>query len=468
VIIDTAKDLCQKLAPEINEKKANALWLSYLSEDNKKDKEELVNQLQLLAVKKLGTDFKDDLILLPPSSKKDAYGKGHIYLGDIYYGRENGKPRKKYPLYINLEELTNHCVITGMSGWGKSTIARIIGLELLKKHIPFLVFDPDRSWRGLLSLPKDKYPEVEDIQVFTFGRPDVAPLLWNLFLPPPGVKFSTWLAIVTSTPLEASEISGPGSGTYLEDKALEVIKKFRDGELKVLPNIELIKHLIKEDYNVKGRKMLWRQTVERIAKSLTREPIFQNFNSTTPMDLAKILSKPTIIEIDKETPPKYAILFKWIITLWIIVYRLRQGEAKEGRLRHCLFFDDFAQMLPTSRQEQNVGMDSINVMFKEMRKFGQGILVALQESSILPNFVLANTRVHIVFAVQTKRDIEAIENTLFLRKDQLHYPDLLDIGECIVKIKNRVKNCFLKFRNLPIKRGVITDKIIQERYNARR
>jgi len=147
VIVDTAKDLCQKLAPEINEKKANALWLSYLSEDNKKEKEELVNQLQLLVVKKLGVDFKDDLILLPPSSKKDAYGKGHIYLGDIHYGRENKNSKKKYPLYINLEELSNHAVITGMSGWGKSEISKTIATGLLKQKIPFLVFDPDRSWR---------------------------------------------------------------------------------------------------------------------------------------------------------------------------------------------------------------------------------------------------------------------------------------------------------------------------------
>jgi hypothetical protein len=467
VIVDTAKDLCQKLAPEINEKKANALWLSYLSEDNKKEKEELVNQLQLLVVKKLGVDFKDDLILLPPSSKKDAYGKGHIYLGDIHYGRENKNSKKKYPLYINLEELSNHAVITGMSGWGKSEISKTIATGLLKQKIPFLVFDPDRSWRSLLTLPKDKYPEAQEIQIFTFGR-DIAPLCWNwLFSPPPGVKFSTWLAIVTSTPLEASEISGPGSGTCIEDKALEAIEKFKSGELKILPNTELIKKLLKEDYNVRGRKMLWAQTVERITKSLTREPVWKNFNSTEPMDLSKMLTRPTIIEIDKETSPKHAVLFKWLITLWIIVYRLRQGEAKEGRLNHVCFFDDFSEMLPQGH-EKEIGNNTISILFRELRKFGEGLVAILQEPSILPNYVLANCRIHIHFAVQTKKDIEAVENALFLKPEQKHYVDLLDVGECIVRIKNRVKNCFVKFQKLPITRGIITDKIIRERYNASR
>ncbi len=49
--------------------------------------------------------------------------------------------------------------IFAVTGEGKTNLAYLLALQLLKSRIPFIVIDWKRSWRSLLSL-QDRFPEL--------------------------------------------------------------------------------------------------------------------------------------------------------------------------------------------------------------------------------------------------------------------------------------------------------------------
>lgn len=67
---DDVREFCRKLKPVIG-KKADSLWILYLSEDEKR-RREFALDIQLIAEKYLAKEEKQ--ILLSPPSEEDAFG----------------------------------------------------------------------------------------------------------------------------------------------------------------------------------------------------------------------------------------------------------------------------------------------------------------------------------------------------------------------------------------------------------
>jgi len=72
------------------------------------------------------------------------------------------------------EDFIKQIGIFSITGEGKTNLAYLLTLQLLKNKIPFLVIDWKRSWRNLLSL-QDKFPELKQVHVFTIGRRQRSP-----------------------------------------------------------------------------------------------------------------------------------------------------------------------------------------------------------------------------------------------------------------------------------------------------
>jgi hypothetical protein len=118
-------------------------------------------------------------------------------------------------------------------------------------------------------------------------------------------------------------------------------------------------------------------------------------------------------------------------------------------------------MLPKSKIEKEVGSDIIKTLFKEGRKFGLGIIAIAQETSELPNYVVGNAKIQAHFALQTKNDIDASANSLFLKPHQIPFIDLIWRGKCIVKVKGRLKNCLIKTPPPPFKRAISDEELVE-------
>lgn len=437
----TAKDIeeiCKKLKPAIGDK-AEKLWYMYLAEDDK-GRKDLALDIEIIAEKLLKKDsLSKQEILLNPPSKNDSHGS--FLLGEVVYNHE-----KLNPLYLRPEDFIRQIGIFAVTGEGKTNLSYLLALQLLKFKIPFMVIDWKRSWRNLLSL-QDKFPELKQVQVFTIGR-DVLPFLWNPFRQPPGSDKQLWISTIAEA-LEKSHLSGPGVAYYINKIYSKLLSRL-SGDF--YPNFF---DGLKEIENIKAyeRELRWKQTALRIFNSFTMGSASKAFNTRNPIKLENLFDKPVVLELDLEMPKPLRIFFSEMILKWIHLYRLSQGETE--KLRHVLFLEESHNLFTeTGMYKENNNLENI---YREIRAFGQGIISITQHPSLLPIYLLGNCHTQIYLGLQHADDIKTARKSLFLKYDEESYPNLLNIGEAIVKIKNRVDPCLVKIPLVPVKKGEITD-----------
>jgi len=448
--IREVEKICKSLKPVIGDK-ANALWFKYLAEDEK-GKKELERLLQILSVKILNKNLQDERILLMPPTKEQASGEYPI--GQVIYN-----DKEICTLRLKEEDFIRQIGIFSITGEGKTNIGMLLVLQLLKKKIPFMIIDWKRSWRNLLSLSQEEFPELKQLQVFTVGR-SAAPFYWNPFREPPNVHYKTWLAKVTEV-LESSHLAGFGVAdifTKIYDKKFWEFG-FTKSHQERYPNFfDGMKEL--EKTKVYARELLWKQSASRVFKSFTFGPHASCFNSRNPVKLEELLEKPVILELDQELPKCLRTFFSEIILRWIHLYRISQGETE--KLRHVLFIEEIHNLFPKTRIERET-MSSLENVYREIRGFGQGLVSITQHTSLLPIYILGNCHTQITLGLQHGDDIRASKKSLFLEDGQEIYLDKLKVGEGIVKIKNRINPCYVRFPLVPIKKGFITDEMIKEK-----
>jgi DNA helicase HerA-like ATPase len=149
-----------------------------------------------------------------------------------------------------------------------------------------------------------------------------------------------------------------------------------------------------------------------------------------------LLNKPVILELDLELPKPLRIFLSEIILRWIHLYRLSQGETE--KLRHVLFLEEAHNLFTETGYYKDTHTKSLENVYREIRAFGQGIVSITQHPSMLPIYLLGNCHTQIYLGLQHADDIRTARKSLFLNYDEESYPNMLNVGECIIKIKNRV------------------------------
>lgn len=440
------QDICKKLKPVIG-KKADSLWLAYVTERNLHERQEIESIIQSLAAKHLSRTVDDTKILLPPPSEQEA--QGEFPVGLIHYGEE-----PFYPLYLTRDNFKKQIGIFSITGGGKTNVGQILLLNLLKNNIPFLVVDWKRGWRAVLTLD---CPDINRVKIYTVGRKTVSPLRWNPLRGPPGVHPRTWISVVAEA-LEKSHISGPGvADIFIDifDRKFEEFGFYDSAPTKYPNFFDAREELEKKQF--RGRRMLWQDSCSRILRTFIFGPAAGAFNARNPMKLEELLEKPVIIELDQELPKPLRVFFSDIILRWIHLYRLGQGETQE--LRHVTFLEEVHNLFPKSRIEMQT-TNSLENIFREVRGFGEGLVSITQHPSLLPIYILGNCNTQIYMALQHEEDISTAKKSLFLSYGDEVYLDRLGVGEGIVKIKGRFAPCHVKFPLMPVKMGVVTDSMI--------
>ena len=432
-VSEEVEAICKKLKPVLGHK-ADKLWYMYLAEDFK-GRQELKQNIEIIAEKYLNQrPLDNDQILLTPPSTNDS--KGQFLVGNVRYNRETLQR-----LYLRPEDFIKQVGIFAITGEGKTNLAYLLALQLIKSKTPLMIIDWKRSWRNLLSL---NLPELKNVKVFTIGR-ETLPFLWNPFRPPPGADKNLWISTVAEA-LEKSHLSGPGVAYHF---CTVYSKLFRTLPDDFYPNFY---DGLKEINQLKAlsRELKWKQTAQRIFQSFTMGNAAKAFNSRNPVKLEDLLDKPVIFELDIELPKPLRIFFSEIILRWIHLYRLSQGETEQ--LRHVLFLEEVHNLFSENAFNKESG--SLENVYREIRGFGQGLVSITQHPSVLPVFLLGNCHTQIYLGLQHENDIRAARQALFLNYDEQKYPSLLNIGECIVKIKNRIEPCLVKTPLVHVTKGL--------------
>jgi hypothetical protein len=433
------EDLCKKLKPVIGDQ-ADMLWHMYLSEDDF-NRRKFGQDIEIIAEKFLKEEpLENRQILLEPPSKVNS--KGTYLLGDIIYNK-----KKLHQLHLKPEDFLKQIGIFAITGEGKTNLAYLLALQLLESKTPFMVIDWKRSWRNLLSL-KIKHPELKNVQVFTIGR-DTLPFLWNVFRAPPGTDKEFWVGTISDA-LERSHLSGPGVAYYFNKIYSKFFKTLPDDfHPNFFDGLREIKNI-----RVFGREQNWKQTALRIFQSFTLGRASKVFNARNPIKLEELLDKPVILELDLEMPKPLRMFFSEMILKWIHLYRLSRGET--DNLEHVLFLEEVHNLF--AQNSFNKESKSIENLYREVRGFGQGIVSITQHPSLLPIELLGNCHTQIYLGLQHADDITMARKSLFLDYDEDEYLNILNVGECIVKIKNRVEPCLVKTPLVPVKKDLVTDE----------
>jgi len=129
----------------------------------------------------------------------------------------------------------------------------------------------------------------------------------------------------------------------------------------------------------------------------------------------------------------------------------------------ALFIEEGHHIL--SHKKENVeGAETImETSLRQIREFGEAVIVIDQEPTKLSNSIKANTYCKITFNLGNGKDILEISNCMGLTKEECEYIDLLEVGDSIVSLKGRVSvPLHVSFSKVGVRKGSIKDSEVRE------
>ena len=409
-------DLFSKLRPLLGSK-ADALQIAYAAGDAQTKKH--IETLLTVVACKVGFGIK------PPAGKvaQGKYTIGQVVVSGV----------STHPIGLDDADLF-HVGVFGQTGRGKTNAVLVLLQQLSERGVPFLVFD----WK------RTGYRDIaDDVQVFTVGR-DISPFYFNPLIPPPGVAYTIWYKQFIQC-LSHAYFLGHGCEMILQD----VLHPKRTPTLR---------HLLKklQAYPAKWRKLYWLQSTERAIKALCYGGIDKVFNSTHNTPLDQILNQNVIFELDALSDSE-AKFFVEILLSAIYIYR---KEKRHTGLKHACVIEEAHHIL--SREDKAKEQKSVmDKLFREIREYGEALIVVDQMPSSLLASAIANLSTQISFSLSLDADVRRMSDSMLLSQSERHWLGRLPVGVALMKRQNRWHApFFVKIPLLQIRRGTVSDEAI--------
>jgi hypothetical protein len=403
--MDEVKNTLRRLKPFIG-KKADRIWMRYITAgiDEKSQWQQMVN----LLAQKYKIDMVDDTITLPPPPKE-------ITQGDIFIGSTSYLNKPSCEFGVSFGELTRHLGIFGSTGTGKTTLSKNILRDLIRREIPFIVFDWEKTYRDLLH-------EHKNIKIFTVGA-ETAPFYFNYFKMPNGITYKEYVKSIIEV-FNRAYIGGAGSDSVLL-KVFDSIYRQND-----VPTTKDALDTLSEDMkgNLRGREMLWKQSSLRMLEFLCYGGTGDMVNAKEFYPIEKLLKGHIIFELGALSSSNDKRFFIEMFTLWYFLYKEIQGIEDE-KLKHVLVFEEFHNIVDNSKKD-----DLIQKIFRQIRKYGTALVIIDQTPSLIPTAVFENLYTKVSFSLNHKRNVSAIADAMYMEHDESRYIGLLKTGQAICRL----------------------------------
>lgn len=210
-----------------------------------------------------------------------------------------------------------------------------------------------------------------------------------------------------------------------------------------------------------GRMDLWKASSMRVLESLT----FPNglgsvVNTEESTDIASLLEQDVVLELDGLSNSDKVFLTEALV-LWI--YHYRKNLGKREQFQHALLIEEGHHIL-SNRKERVEGVETVmETALRQIREFGEAVIVIDQEPQKLSDSIKANTYTKITFNLANGKDIIDISRSMFLNDEETEYLDQLGIGQAIVKLKGRFwQPVLVSFPLVPVSKGLMTDSLLQD------
>lgn len=438
------QELCRKLRPVMGAR-IDGLWLAYLAESEADGKADIEQTLEMLAVKHLGADYHIDRSPFPPPTRKFARS------GDIPVGAVSYAGRAMYPFLLKSLRLTEHVLIAGRSGSGKTNLTFVLMQGIMARGIKVLALDWKRGYRDLMALHRN-------LRVYTIGR-DVSGFRFNPLIPPPGCEPHIWIKLIVDV-IAGAYFGGEGVISLLVAGLDHLYSRAGvfDRQESPWPTIQDLLAWLRTA-KLKGRAAMWQASAERILLAMTYGEFGAVLNGQDNSHVAGLLDHNVVLEMDGLSGSSDRTMFSEALTLYLYRYRLAQGPRRD--LTNVIVIEEAHNLLLKKVSESKESM--LETSIRMVRQYGLGYVFVDQSASLISQVAFANSYATVALSQKLRSDVQAISSSMNLTDEQKQALNTMPIGTAVVRLADEFPEPFLvKIPRSAVREGSVSDQAIRE------
>ncbi|MDZ7855051.1 hypothetical protein [Sphaerotilus sp.] len=365
-----------------------------------------------------------------------------ITLGQIV---QHGRALPHSVVRLSPQELRKHVFVTGVTGAGKTTTCLKL---LLESGMPFMVIEPAKTeYRALHGVDAS-------VEYYCLGREDLGTFRLNPFeLVSRQQSLASHIDTLKATlaavfPMEAAmpqiveeaiinAYTRKGWMIHENENLLtddpwatdsDVWPTFSDmiGELDAVIKSKGLGREFEEKYQG--------SLVARLS-SLTLGTKGRMLNTRRSMNIDTLLDKRVVIELEelKDEQDK-ALLMGLILTR--VAECMKQRHRQQPGFQHLTLVEEAHRLLsrpePGDPGSKKMGVEMFANLLAEVRKYGEGLIIADQIPNKLVSDVIKNTNTKIVHRLFAADDRNTIGDAMGLTEEQKDFLPMLQPGETII------------------------------------
>ena len=341
-----------------------------------------------------------------------------------------------------LNLFTQHTLIVGVPGSGKTTFAIHLLLQFSKNKIPFLAIEPTKTeYRAMIDM-------IPELQIFTPGNNSVSPYIINPFTPPKGICVEQYIPGLVSAFEAAFSMPSPLNMIFL--KAIRDCYNrygWKDYSQAGDPDVttfglyefilvfkELLSHT---NYSREVKGNLESAGVLRLTNLIEQNSNIYDTIHTIPVD--ELLKEPTVLELNAIENVEQKALIIALLLIGVCIYT-KHNFVGDGVLKNILLIDEAHVLLGNGGSDgnseypdsQGSTVRALQNMIAEIRSYGLGIIIADQSPSKVSREVIANTDIKVAFRLVQSAEKKLIADSMNMNESAIDRLSRLKSGEAYV------------------------------------
>jgi len=374
------------------------------------------------------------------SSEVEQFSKDIIGENTIKFGHLISDNSSDVVIGCPLKSWTQHALVVGMPGTGKTTFAVNILTQFYKKGIPFLAIEPTKTeYRAMIDI-------IDDLQIFTPGNNNVSPFIINPFIPPKGITVEQYVPSLLAAFKAAFSMDGPLEMIFLKavnncyiEHGWKKYSKYGDEDVTVFGMFEYIlcfkKTMNSMNYNKETKSNIETAGLLRLMNLIEQNSNIYDTVNTVPIE--DLLSKPTVLELNSIDNDEQKSLIMALILSSACVH-IKNNQIGDGQLKNVILIDEAHVLLDSGADSENSGnskgttVKTVQKMIAEVRSYGTSIIIADQKPSAVTESIVSNTNVKVSFRLTSSKERNLIAESTDMSESNAEYISQLDVGQAFV------------------------------------